>query len=189
MKKIGLLVLAMIMALGALGVGYAAWTSSVNVSATVSTGTVQVGIKDAGGSTSTPTNGTEIASSGYYNGLTYDTPLSYPGRVITYNTTVKNLGTLPVTLAATGTSSGDFSTIFAGATVSLSINGGVASTPIPFTTMASLTTALDAALAGSLSAEATRGVKVIITLDPALDSAAQNKTTTFGLTVTGTQAP
>lgn len=192
MKKIGLLVLALIMALGALGVGYAAWTSAVSVNATVATGNVLVGIKDLGDSTSTPTNGAPVGTpAGYFDGLTYSTPNSYPGRIITYNTEGKNLGTLPVALSVLGSSSGDFATIFAGATVRVGINGGPLSSPIPFTTIASMTAALNSALIalGPLPSTATLGVKVVITLDPALDPAAQNKTTTFGLTITGTQAP
>jgi len=38
MKKIGLLVMALILALGALGVGYAKWTDTVTMNATVGTG-------------------------------------------------------------------------------------------------------------------------------------------------------
>jgi hypothetical protein len=48
MKKIGLLSLALILALGALGVGYATWTDTVSVTGTVYTGTVEVGILDTG---------------------------------------------------------------------------------------------------------------------------------------------
>jgi hypothetical protein len=48
MKKIGLLSLALILALGTLGVGYAMWTDTVTVTGTVHTGTVQVGILDVG---------------------------------------------------------------------------------------------------------------------------------------------
>ena len=42
MKKIGLLCLALVLALGALGVGYAAWTDTVTISGTVNTGTLDV---------------------------------------------------------------------------------------------------------------------------------------------------
>jgi hypothetical protein len=40
MKKIGLLSLALVLALGALGIGYAAWTDNIFISGTVETGSV-----------------------------------------------------------------------------------------------------------------------------------------------------
>ena len=43
MKKIGLLCLALVLALGALGVGYASWTDTIFVTGTVNTGTVSLG--------------------------------------------------------------------------------------------------------------------------------------------------
>jgi len=46
MKKIGLLALALIMALGALGIGYAAWTDTINITGTVETGSVSLDIVD-----------------------------------------------------------------------------------------------------------------------------------------------
>ena len=48
MKKIGLICLALVFALGGLGVGYAHWIDSVTITETVSTGTVCVGIRDIG---------------------------------------------------------------------------------------------------------------------------------------------
>jgi len=46
MKKIGLLALALVLALGALGVGYAAWTDTVTITGNVTTGTVDVVVED-----------------------------------------------------------------------------------------------------------------------------------------------
>jgi len=42
MKKIGLLSLALVLALGALGVGYAAWTDTITIDGTVNTGSVDL---------------------------------------------------------------------------------------------------------------------------------------------------
>ena len=42
MKKIGLLALAIVLALGALGVGYAAWTDTITINGTVNTGTLDI---------------------------------------------------------------------------------------------------------------------------------------------------
>jgi len=44
MKKIGLLCFALVIALGGLGVGYAAWTDTVTINGTVNTGTVDLDI-------------------------------------------------------------------------------------------------------------------------------------------------
>ena len=44
-KKIGLLALALVLALGALGVGYASWTDSVTIDGSVNTGTLDLQIQ------------------------------------------------------------------------------------------------------------------------------------------------
>jgi len=49
MKKIGLLCLALVLALGALGVGFAAWTDTLYIDGTVSTGTVDINIEALSG--------------------------------------------------------------------------------------------------------------------------------------------
>ena len=46
MRKIGLISLALVLALGTLGVGYAAWTDTVTISGSVSTGTVDIVVED-----------------------------------------------------------------------------------------------------------------------------------------------
>jgi len=46
MKKIGLLMLTMVIALGALGIGYAAWTDEINIVGTVDTGSVCFSIEE-----------------------------------------------------------------------------------------------------------------------------------------------
>ena len=48
MKKIGLICLSLILALGTLGIAYASWTDQVTIVETVSTGEVLVGIVDLG---------------------------------------------------------------------------------------------------------------------------------------------
>ncbi|MDV2990051.1 MAG: hypothetical protein P3T54_07885 [Dehalogenimonas sp.] len=49
MKKIGLLLITLVMALGALGVGYAAWTDEIYISGTVQTGDVDINITELSG--------------------------------------------------------------------------------------------------------------------------------------------
>jgi len=48
MKKIGILCLALVIALGALGIGWASWTDTIFVSGTVCTGDVCLGFEDWG---------------------------------------------------------------------------------------------------------------------------------------------
>jgi predicted ribosomally synthesized peptide with SipW-like signal peptide len=49
MKKLGLLMLVLILALGALGIGYAKWSDTVTITGNVATGNVAVGILDISG--------------------------------------------------------------------------------------------------------------------------------------------
>jgi len=49
MKKIGLLALALVLALGALGVGYAAWTDTITIKGTVNTGNVDIVVENYSG--------------------------------------------------------------------------------------------------------------------------------------------
>jgi predicted ribosomally synthesized peptide with SipW-like signal peptide len=49
MKKIGLICLTLVIALGALGIGYAAWTDTVTMSGTVNTGTVDIVVEGYSG--------------------------------------------------------------------------------------------------------------------------------------------
>jgi hypothetical protein len=49
MKKIGLLCLALVLALGALGVGYAAWTDTIFIEGTVNTGTLDLVVEEYSG--------------------------------------------------------------------------------------------------------------------------------------------
>ena len=48
MKKVGLLCLALVLALGTLGIGYATWSANVTILQTVETGSVRVGVLDVG---------------------------------------------------------------------------------------------------------------------------------------------
>jgi len=48
MKKAAFLVMALIIALGALGFAYAKWQSTITIQGTINTGTVKIGIRDTG---------------------------------------------------------------------------------------------------------------------------------------------
>jgi len=94
MKKLGLLVLVLVLALASLGIGYAAWSSSVTINGTVETGTVLVGVVDAG-SEGTVTYGTPLGG-GWYNAETITVSNAYPGAAYDYNIRIGNEGTVPV---------------------------------------------------------------------------------------------
>jgi predicted ribosomally synthesized peptide with SipW-like signal peptide len=48
MKKLGFIALAVVLALGVLGVGFALWSQQLTITGTVETGTLLVGIRDTG---------------------------------------------------------------------------------------------------------------------------------------------
>jgi len=68
MKKFGLLCLALVLALGVLGVGYAMWTDTVTISGTVSTNTVTIGF-------------TEFTCQEMYEELPWGSGIFHPGEV------------------------------------------------------------------------------------------------------------
>jgi len=83
MKKIGLLCLALVLALGALGVGYASWTDTIFIDGSVTTGSVCIAFSDCdlldedqpinpGGDY--PTNDPDYTCN---NGFAYETGLGY----------------------------------------------------------------------------------------------------------------
>jgi len=70
MKKMGLLCLALVLALGTIGVGYATWSANVTVEQTVKTGNFQVGVADLG--TNDSNTGCEIGEDGPCNDPGYN---------------------------------------------------------------------------------------------------------------------
>jgi len=91
MKKIGLLCLALVLALGALGVGYALWWDEVTIEGTVQTGTVSIEIvdqksNDPAGSMD-PADGHQPLGDGYWGGLfPNNTPPNASGNWTWYGT-------------------------------------------------------------------------------------------------------
>jgi predicted ribosomally synthesized peptide with SipW-like signal peptide len=102
MKKLGLLMLALVIAIGAMGAGYAYWTQTINVSAAVQTGDLNAifngnNAVDAWADTpdnvayfSTTGNGTEL--------LTVTIKNAYPGMIATIPVVITNNGTIPIDL-------------------------------------------------------------------------------------------
>jgi hypothetical protein len=107
MKKVGLLALAMVMALGALGVGYAYWTQNIYVNATVANGYVQAAF-------TTPQPNPTFVDTGVLGGtagvawyqssiyatsgdvLTVTLSNAYPGMTATMPIAIRNTGSIPI---------------------------------------------------------------------------------------------
>jgi hypothetical protein len=108
MKKIGLIAIIVVLALGIIGVGYAAWSQTLNANATLNTGSYIINF--ASSPTPSPTTGTgTISASASGTTMTVGLNTGYPGFSGTVNYTINNTGTIPakvtsITLTAnTGT--------------------------------------------------------------------------------------
>jgi hypothetical protein len=104
MKKLGLIILVAVMALGALGAAYAAWSQNLNVAAAVNTGNLAAVY---GGS-----NVTGVSTDGYSSysttgtgtdTLTITITNAYPGATYTIPFAVNNMGSIPIGSVAVGT--------------------------------------------------------------------------------------
>jgi len=143
MKKIGFIILAIVLALGLIGAAYALWSQSLSVISKVSTGNLAATI-DAQGTINQTGADSDLTSSQTYativKDLTHSTPTSLavtisnaaPGCVFTIPYVVTNTGTVPidVSLDASGATitniSGTGATI-ADLTVNPGANPGVIS--------------------------------------------------------------
>lgn len=79
MRKIGLLVMALVLALGTLGVGYASWTDTITIDGTVNTGSVDIEIVDYSNTIVWKIKPTEVGGTEIYVQETWDKPAD--GRV------------------------------------------------------------------------------------------------------------
>ncbi len=101
MKKIGILAMVAVLALGALGVGYAAWSADLNIAGTVTTGTFTAVF---GGTDVTspvyadaPANVAQYTTSGTGTAtLTILVTTAYPNLVFHVPFTVTNTGSVPI---------------------------------------------------------------------------------------------
>jgi len=108
MKKIGFIILAVVLTLGIIGVGYALWTQPLAVKANLSTGnlaaTIDVSstltaLDSAGGSVSSyATIAKDINTTS--TDLVVDIANAAPGDVFTVPWIITNTGTIPVNIAA-----------------------------------------------------------------------------------------
>jgi predicted ribosomally synthesized peptide with SipW-like signal peptide len=102
MKKVGLLILVLVFALGALGAGYAYWNQNLVISGTVDTGELSVGVApgtapvSTGGASMTIAGNGIVIKDGYYPAIDVGIVDAYPGYSANATVYFKNLGTVPV---------------------------------------------------------------------------------------------
>ena len=94
---IGIIVMILMMALAALGVGYAWWTEQLTATGTIQTGSIDVQIEGLASAEQDPLNVTEcspkISSDG--KAMTVTVENAYPGYVCTLNFALINHGSVP----------------------------------------------------------------------------------------------
>jgi len=106
MKKIGLIVLALVVALGALGVGYAAWSDTLNITATATVGEFDVDFIDYE-VTQHSTLGGASANIIHDDAASFSVANAYPGYWATVKYTIKNNGTVPASVSFAKTSTNE----------------------------------------------------------------------------------
>jgi predicted ribosomally synthesized peptide with SipW-like signal peptide len=133
MKKLGLIILVVVMALGALGAAYAYWSQPLYVNGSVTAGTVaaqfygaNVVVSDAA---TNANSGTTVGYSMFKSAndvMTITVANAYPGMIVTVPFQVKNTGTLPETISLTSQAwlSGD-ATFEANLVVTTTVSGAM----------------------------------------------------------------
>ena len=111
MKKILVLGLVLILGLAVVGAGYAGWTQNLYINGTVSTGTVDVEWSAADGTllndgTATGTALISTVSADNDDMVTITVLNAYPGYTGSAELTATNTGSIPVTLATSGSGAG-----------------------------------------------------------------------------------
>lgn len=94
MKKIGLVCLVVVIALGAMGFGYATWTQALNVTGTLAAGTFDVQFTGTPGTTTAPSEGSFLASATDAHNATINISNAYPGYSGTATFPLKNTGSI-----------------------------------------------------------------------------------------------
>jgi predicted ribosomally synthesized peptide with SipW-like signal peptide len=102
MKKIGFLIIALILVLGTLGVGYAAWSQTLTINGQVSTGTYNIIFSSATATADPHSVATLIGPTIAGGSHSFDVAVgnAYPNFVQVVNFVVKNTGTVPAKLGA-----------------------------------------------------------------------------------------
>jgi hypothetical protein len=194
MKKIGLLVLALVIIVASLGIAYATWNSDVTINGSVATGNVLVGIASSDATANYNGYGEVVAGSGWYNGMNEAIINAYPGASYTLTARLGNQGSLPVKFTANVDSVIDASGIIAG-------TAGADGSSYYTTYRATITKGSDVygpytgwaatnAKLGEITVGAGEEVDITInmTLSTNLPETAESKSATVTVTATGTLA-
>ncbi len=166
-KKVGLIVLVVVLALGALGVGYAAWSQSLNVTANVNTGTFGAKFASAvSNDDGTPGNILDPSSAGSWSGGVWDSGTrastnvgnttvaittttvtgdtltvtinnAYPGYFGSVAVQVANTGSVPIKVVASGPQTQVNSGGGATTDLAVAVTGSLAAGPVPIAVGAS----------------------------------------------------
>jgi hypothetical protein len=163
MKKMGLIILVVVLAMGAIGAGYAAWQQTLTINGSVTAATFDVNFTNATASAA-PTGGTStnvISAPGPTGKIaTITVTNAYPGYTGTYTLTVTNGSTIPVTLVLSGPT-GDTLNLFsasANPTAAIAANG---------TFVYTITVAIPNTWTGATNSAATETVSYSITASQA----------------------
>ena len=113
MKKTSILILVLIVALGAIGVGYAAWSQTLDITGNVDTGSLSAAYIGSN-ATNVPVGDAEADATYTVTGddgltLTVNVTNAYPGLNFDVPFYVKNWGTVPINVAVT---TADTNTLF-----------------------------------------------------------------------------
>ncbi len=141
MKKLGILILVVVVALGALGVGYAQWSQTLIINANVNTGSLDAQFLTPPAWVTVDGDGAGVGTISASKISSYVANVSignaYPGYTASANLVVKNTGTIPANMALVEISnpSGYFSAspasytnVAPGATVTFTVSFAVPST-------------------------------------------------------------
>jgi hypothetical protein len=148
MKKLGLICLALLIAVGSIGSAYAAWSQNLNLGKEVQTGTFIVGFDpasfSAGGSGAPAT--CFIASSPAPSATEFTVKIdkAYPGWTGTIDYTIKNTGTIPARVSSIILTGVNGTTVSGSGPWNLRFSGGTATDVIVANTGTDMGTTLEA---------------------------------------------
>lgn len=136
-RKVGLIVLAVVVALGALGVGYAAWSQTLTINGNVSTGTYDVVFANLSATeTDTLGVGNVTADNLAGDGHSFDVTVTngYPGYVGVAHFDVHNTSSVPAKVTVTVSDvDADYTAVVNGITTGDVIAAGATKTPCDVT--------------------------------------------------------
>jgi predicted ribosomally synthesized peptide with SipW-like signal peptide len=149
MKKLGLICLVLVIAIGSIGIAYAKWSQNLTINGSVATGTYDTQFINVAGNRASGTGSISTSVDGAKHSITVilgATAALSPGCIETVTFNILNNGTIPAKIAAInvgtvdpptlvlpqdldigGTSARDITVSFSGVTAGTTINAGATS--------------------------------------------------------------